>query len=44
MSIINNNSIEKVFSIIMQDENLQSELSKKKTIEEVYEFCTSISK
>lgn len=43
MGIINNDSIEKVFSIIMQDENLQKELTKKKTIDEVYEFCTSIS-
>ena len=43
MGIINNDSMEKMFSTIMQDENLQHELVTKKTIEEAYKFCTSIS-
>lgn len=33
----------KVFSTIMQDPNLQKELAKKETIEDMYDYCISIS-
>lgn len=37
------NKVEKVFTLIYNDSKLKEELIKKQTIDEMYEYCTSIS-